>query len=74
MSKKRYLPERFICVWKNGDKYTTEIGYPTDLIYNIDTKIIYYYFNDKGKRSMCPYYGPNGKPCTIKGSQIVEVC
>lgn len=73
MAKKKWLPEGFVKVWKNGYNYSTELGYPTDLIYNLETKIIYYYFNDKGKRSMCPYYGPNGKPCTIKGNKIVEV-
>lgn len=73
MATKRWLPEGFICVWKKGDFYSLELGNSTDLIYNLDTKIIYYYFNDKGKRSMCPYYGPNGKPCTIQHGEIMEV-
>lgn len=73
MAKGTYLPKGFICVYEHGDLYSLEMGKPTDLIYNLKTKIIYYYFNDQGRRSMCPYYGPNGKPCTIKCSEIVEV-
>ena len=73
MAKKQWLPEGFICVHKVKDGYSLELGNPTNMIYNVQTGIIYYYFNDKGQRSMCPYYGKNGKPCTIKKCQIVEV-
>lgn len=74
MAKKKWLPKGFIKVWKISDEsYSLEWGHNTNLIYNLETKIIYYYFNVKGIKSMCPYYGPNGKPCTIEGSKIVEV-
>lgn len=74
MSRKQWLPEGFIKVWKvHEDDYSLELGRPTDLIYNVKEKIIYYYFNDRKGKSMCPYYGKNGKVCTIKDMQIVEV-
>jgi len=73
MSKKRYLPEGFIRVWRVEKGYSLELGEPTDLIYNLEEKIIYYYFNDRGIRSLCPYYGKTGKACTIKAFKIVEV-
>lgn len=69
---KKWLPDGFICVHRVQNGYSLELGNPTDMIYNVDTGIIYYYFNDKGQRSLCPYYGKHGKPCTIKNSQIVE--
>lgn len=74
MSRKQWLPDGFIRVWKtHEDKYSLAIGMPTDLIYNVKEGIIYYYFNDSRGRSMCPYYGKKGKVCTIKDMQIVEV-
>jgi len=74
MSRKQWLPEGFIRVWKTSeDKYSKEFGMPTDLIYNVKEGIIYYYFNDSRGRSMCPYVGKNGKACTIKDMEIVEV-
>lgn len=74
MSGKQWLPNGFIKVWELDDgSYSLELGKSTDLIYNLKEQIIYYYFNDSRGISMCPYYGKNGKPCTIKNMKIVEV-
>ena len=76
MSKKRWLPKGFICVWKVKKGYSLEWGETTNLIYNTETGIIYIYFADKDgkRRSICPYYGKHGKPCTIdENMKIVEV-
>lgn len=73
MSRKQWLPDGFIRIWKTHCGYSKELGQPTNLIYNVDEGIVYYYFNDRRGQSMCPYYGKNGKVCTIRDMQIVEV-
>jgi len=45
----------------------------TKLVYDIETKIVYYKFNDPLYGFMSPYIGPNGMFCRFKDNQIVEI-
>lgn len=73
MKNKNWLPNGFIRLRRSSKGYTKSYGFPTDLVYNIDTGIIYYFFSEKNNKCLCPYYGKNGKPCTLKNGNIVEV-
>lgn len=49
----------------------------TDLVYDKDTRIVYYKFKDfagyKGYGFMSPYYGLHGNLCRYENGQVVEM-
>ena len=48
-------------------------GMQTNLVYDVNTKIIYYKELDKHNEYMCPYISENGKYCRFIDDKIVEV-
>jgi len=60
-------------------------GYTTNLVYDSETKVVYYQFSRfsdiptrgsiarVGEGYMSPYIGPNGKFCRFIDNQIVEI-
>jgi len=48
-------------------------GMMTNLVYDLDTKIIYYKEYQNTHSTMCPYISENGKYCRFIDDKIVEV-
>lgn len=52
-------------------KCSPGFGIMTELIYDVDTKIVYY--SNSKSMIMCPYISKNGKYCRLIDNKIVEV-
>ena len=54
-----------------------EIGRDSNLVYDADTRIVYYKFLERVNTSMypfmSPYYGENGLPCKYLDGKLIEV-
>ena len=55
------------------NKCTIGFGIMTDLVYDSQTKIVYYKDQKVSFLSMCPYISENGKYCRFIDGKIVEV-
>jgi len=48
-------------------------GMSSNLVYDLDTKVIYYKDSKNNDAFMCPYISKNGKFCRFINDQIVEI-
>ena len=65
-------------IWYNSlnEEYTREefgSGQMTGLVFDNETKIVYYKFNGPLNGFMSPYFSENGKLCRFIDNQIVEI-